>query len=50
MVLLNAAAGLIAAGKTADPPSAVAQAAGAIDSGPARTLLAHLAQRSYEHA
>jgi anthranilate phosphoribosyltransferase len=50
IVLLNAAAGLLAAGKTADPPTAAALAAKAIDSGAARTLVARLAQRSHDPA
>ena len=50
LVILNAAAGLIAFGKTDDPQAAAAEAAVAIDSGAAETLLARLAQRSHEPA
>src|SRR3972149_4972858 len=45
LVILNAAAGLIAFGKTNDPMIAAAEAAAAIDSGAAETLLARLAKR-----
>src|SRR3972149_3358357 len=45
LVILNAAAGLIAFGKTNDPALAAAEAAEAIDSGAAETLLARLAKR-----
>jgi anthranilate phosphoribosyltransferase len=47
VVILNAAAGLIAAGKTADPEQAAALAATAIDSGAANELLNRLADRSH---
>ena len=50
IVILNAAAGLIAVGKTDDPKTAAAQAAAAIDSGAAKQLLARLAERSHEPA
>jgi anthranilate phosphoribosyltransferase len=50
LVILNAAAGLITFGKTDDPKAAAAEAAVAIDSGAADTLLARLAQRSHEPA
>ncbi len=50
IVILNAAAGLIAFGKTNDPRTAAAEAAAAIDSGAAETLLARLAKRSHEPA
>src|SRR5262249_2478692 len=43
IVILNSAAGLIVAGKAADPKSAAALAAEAIDSGAAKQLLARLA-------
>ena len=48
IVLLNAAAGLIAAGKAPDPKTAATQAAEAIDNGSARSLLARLAERSHQ--
>jgi anthranilate phosphoribosyltransferase len=47
IVVLNAAAGLIAAGKATDPKAAAATAAYAIDSGAAADLLARLAARSH---
>jgi anthranilate phosphoribosyltransferase len=47
IVVVNAAAGLIAAGKAADPKDAAAQAAQAIDGGGARELLSRLAERSH---
>lgn len=50
LVLLNAAAGLLAFGKTDDARTAAAQAATAIDSGAAATLLVRLAKRSQEPA
>jgi anthranilate phosphoribosyltransferase len=48
IVILNAAAGLLAAGKTHDPKTAAARAAEAIDNGSARSLLARLAERSHQ--
>jgi anthranilate phosphoribosyltransferase len=48
IVILNAAAGLLAADKAPDPKTAATQAAEAIDSGAARTLLTSLAERSHE--
>ena len=48
IVVLNAAAGLIAFGKTNDPKIAAAEAAAAIDSGAAQQLLERLAKRSHE--
>jgi anthranilate phosphoribosyltransferase len=50
IVILNAAAGLIAFGKADDPKRAAAEAAAAIDSGHAATLLVQLARRSHEPA
>jgi anthranilate phosphoribosyltransferase len=50
IVVLNAAAGIVAAGKASDPPSAAAQAAQAIDSGAASSLLARLIERSHAPA
>lgn len=50
IVILNAAAGLIAAGKTSEPKRAAELAAAAIDSGAAGRLLAALARRSHEPA
>ncbi len=50
IVVLNAAAGLIVAGKTTDPKTAAAMAASAIDCGAAADLLARLAARSHEPA
>lgn len=47
IVILNAAAGLVAAGKAADPKMAATLAAQAIDSEAAEGLLAHLAERSH---
>jgi anthranilate phosphoribosyltransferase len=46
IVILNAAAGLIAAGIADDPLAAATLATDAIDNGSARTLLARLAERS----
>jgi anthranilate phosphoribosyltransferase len=48
IVILNAAAGLLTASKAPDPKTAATQAAEAIDSGAARTLLASLAERSHQ--
>jgi anthranilate phosphoribosyltransferase len=48
IVILNAAAGLVAAESTSDPKSAAHRAAEAIDSGGAHTLLEQLGKRSYE--
>jgi anthranilate phosphoribosyltransferase len=50
IVVLNAAAGLIVAGKTAEPKAAAALAANAIDAGAAAELLQRLAARSYAPA
>jgi anthranilate phosphoribosyltransferase len=50
IVVLNAAAGLIVANKTAEPKAAAAMAASAIDSGAAVDLLARLVARSHEPA
>lgn len=50
LVLLNAAAGLLVFGKTGDPRAAAAEAAAAIDSGTAATLLVQLAKRSHGSA
>ena len=50
LVILNAAAGLIAFGKTDNPKLAATEAATAIDSGAAETLLVRLAKRSYQPA
>jgi anthranilate phosphoribosyltransferase len=50
LVLLNAAAGLLAFGKTADARAAAAEAAAAIDSGAAASLLVRLVKRSHEPA
>lgn len=50
LVILNAAAGLIAFGKTNDPKTAAAEATAAIDTGAAETLLVRLAKRSHEPA
>lgn len=50
LVLLNAAAALIAFGKTDDPRLAAAECAAAIDEAVAKKLLARLAQRSHEPA
>jgi anthranilate phosphoribosyltransferase len=46
IVVVNAAAGLLAAGKAAEPKASAALAAQAIDSGGAALLLARLAERS----
>ena len=50
IVILNAAAGLLAAGRTAEPISAASLAAEAIDSGAAERLLLQLAERSHRPA
>ncbi len=50
IVILNAAAGLLAAGRATSPKSAAALAAEAIDSGAAGQLLAQLAARSHQSA
>lgn len=50
IVVLNAAAGLIAAGKQDDPKRAAARAAEAIDSQAAESLLARLAEKSHAPA
>jgi anthranilate phosphoribosyltransferase len=50
IVILNAAAALIAAGKTADPRAAAHLAAQAIDTGAALQLLNRLAERSHATA
>jgi anthranilate phosphoribosyltransferase len=50
IVLLNAAAGLVVAGRASDPKSAAAIAASAIDSGAAKQLLSRLAERSHQPA
>jgi len=50
IVVLNAAAGLVAFGKTTDPTTAAAECAAAIDSGAAKLLLERLAKRSHEPA
>jgi anthranilate phosphoribosyltransferase len=50
IVVLNAAAGLVAAGKTSEPKTAAMMAAEAIDSGAAARLLERLARRSHESA
>jgi anthranilate phosphoribosyltransferase len=50
IVVLNAAAGLLVAGRSDDPKSAAQLAAEAIDSGAARELLANLATRSHQPA
>ena len=50
IVILNAAAGLIAAGKATDPKDAATLTATAIDTGRAQALLARLASRSHEPA
>jgi anthranilate phosphoribosyltransferase len=47
IVVLNAAAGLIVAGKANDPKQAALTAAHAIDSGAARRQLAELVKRSH---
>jgi anthranilate phosphoribosyltransferase len=48
IVILNAAAGLLAAGRTTEPKSAASCAAEAIDSGAAERLLSRLAERSHQ--
>jgi anthranilate phosphoribosyltransferase len=48
IVILNAAAGLLAAGRTTEPKSAASLAAEAIDSGAAERLLSQLAERSHQ--
>ncbi|MCO6045488.1 anthranilate phosphoribosyltransferase [Aeoliella sp. ICT_H6.2] len=50
VVVLNAAAGLLAAGKTNDPKTAAMKAAEAIDSGAAAELLRRLGERSHAPA
>jgi anthranilate phosphoribosyltransferase len=50
IVILNAAAGLIVAGKTSDAQYSAAMASLAIDSGAAAELLARLVARSHERA
>lgn len=50
IVVLNAAAGLIAFGKSNDPKAAAAEAAAAIDSGAAESLLDRLAKLSHQAA
>jgi anthranilate phosphoribosyltransferase len=50
IVILNAAAALIVAGKTSEPTAAAAIVASAIDSGAATSLLAQLVVRSHEPA
>jgi anthranilate phosphoribosyltransferase len=50
IVVLNAAAGLVAFGKTNDPSIAANDVATAIDSGAAAALLARLAERSHQTA
>jgi len=50
IVVLNAAAGLIVAGKTAEPKAAASVAGEAIDSGAARELLKRLVARSHAPA
>jgi anthranilate phosphoribosyltransferase len=50
IIILNAAAGLIAAGKVNEPTQAAQLAADAIDSGAARELLRRLAERSHANA
>jgi anthranilate phosphoribosyltransferase len=50
IVVLNAAAALIAAGKESEPKNAAARAAAAIDSGHAQALLAQLAEMSHASA
>jgi anthranilate phosphoribosyltransferase len=47
IVILNAAAGLIAAGKTNDTKDAATHAAATIDNGAAKELLARLAEKSH---
>ena len=48
IVVLNAAAGLLAAGRSSAPPQAAQLAAEAIDLGAAANLLERLAQLSHE--
>jgi anthranilate phosphoribosyltransferase len=48
IVILNAAAALLAAGRASEPQSAAAIAADAIDSGAAEQLLLRLAERSHQ--
>jgi anthranilate phosphoribosyltransferase len=50
IVVVNAAAGLIVAGKASNLKAAAAQAAAALDSGRAQTLLARLAEKSHAAA
>jgi anthranilate phosphoribosyltransferase len=50
IVILNAAAGLLAAGRATEPKPAAALAAEAIDTGAAERLLARLAERSHQSA
>jgi anthranilate phosphoribosyltransferase len=50
IVILNAAAGLIAAGKTDQPKQAAEQVAAAIDSGASKLLLDRLSRRSHSPA
>src|SRR5262249_54454183 len=50
IVILNAAASLVIAGRAADPKAAAALAAEAIDSGAAKQLLSRLAARSHQPA
>ncbi len=50
IVILNAAAALLAAGRATEPKSAAAVAAQAIDSGAAARLLSQLAERSHQPA
>jgi anthranilate phosphoribosyltransferase len=50
IVILNAAAGLVVAGRVAEPKLAAELAAEAIDSGAAERLLAGLAERSHQPA
>ncbi len=47
LVVLNTAAGLVAAGKTNDTKNAAMQAAAAIDSGTAKELLTRLSEKSH---
>src|SRR5690606_1723321 len=48
LVLLNAAAALIAFGKSTEPRDAAAQCAAAIDRGDAKNLLAQLVNKSHQ--
>jgi anthranilate phosphoribosyltransferase len=50
IVVINAAAGLIAAGRTTEPKAAAEMAAAVIDNGTAETLLAKLIERSHAPA